>query len=175
MAQKMETGKAASSKKNREPKNLDELYREAKYVSPEGWEGFNASAIRAAMISACRLVGFKMTLAKMSVFCVQDGWDAKERQMLLVRIYGDSCRQDDIAYTSTGEPYVAVRAAYHNWSAKITIRWDADQFTGDDIFNLLYRVGMQVGIGEGRPDSKKSVGMGWGLFEVKGGVINETK
>jgi len=33
---------------------------------------------------------------------------------------------------------------------------------------LLARVGMQVGIGEGRPDSKNSAGMGWGLFEVVG-------
>jgi hypothetical protein len=26
--------------------------------------------------------------------------------------------------------------------------------------------GMQVGIGEGQPDSKNSAGMGWGLFEL---------
>ena len=46
------------------------------------------------------------------------------------------------------------------------IRWDADQFTLDDVTNLLSRVGLQVGIGEGRPDSKNSAGMGWGLFEI---------
>jgi hypothetical protein len=27
-------------------------------------------------------------------------------------------------------------------------------------------VGRQVGIGEGRPDSRNSCGMGWGLFEI---------
>lgn len=32
--------------------------------------------------------------------------------------------------------------------------------------NLLSRAGLQVGIGEGRPDSKKSAGMGYGLFTV---------
>jgi len=78
-----------------------------------------------------------------------------------------------MARVETGQPYVTIRAAYHNWSAKVKIRWDADQFTNDDIFNLLYRVGMQVGVGEGRPDSKKSTGMGWGLFEVKGGNLYE--
>jgi hypothetical protein len=46
------------------------------------------------------------------------------------------------------------------------VSFDADQFALGDIGNLLVRVGMQVGIGEGRPDSKKSAGMGWGLFEV---------
>ena len=49
------------------------------------------------------------------------------------------------------------------------MRYDADQFTAVDIANLMMRVGVQVGIGEGRPDSKTSTGMGWGTFEV----INE--
>ena len=35
-----------------------------------------------------------------------------------------------------------------------------------DIVNLISRVGMQVGIGEGRPDSKQSAGLGFGLFEI---------
>ena len=172
MKLKMETGKAASSKKTREPKNTDDTYNESRYISPEGWDGFHASAIRAALISACRLVGFKMTLAKLSIFVVPDGWDETEPQIPLIRIYGKPVKQEDMARVQTGQPYVTVRAAYHNWSAKVKIRFDADQFTMDDVFNLLYRVGMQVGIGEGRPDSKKSAGMGWGLFDVKGGKVN---
>lgn len=171
MKQKMETGKAASSKRDREPKLTDDTYHESRYISEEGWDGFHAAAIRSAMISACRLVNFKMTLAKLSVFIIQDGWDKKEPQIPLVRIYGDPIKQEDIARVETGQPYVTVRAAYHGWSSKVKIRWDADQFTIDDIFNLLTRVGLQVGICEGRPDSKKSAGMGWGLFEVKEGIL----
>jgi len=172
MKQKMEAGKTASSRKNREAKNTDDTYQESRYISKEGWDGFNASAIRCAMISACRLVNFKMTLAKLSVFVVQDGWDAAEPQIPLIRIYGQSTKQEDMGRTSTGQPYVTVRAAFHDWSAKVKIRWDADQFTIDDIYNLLYRVGGQVGICEGRPDSPNSAGMGWGLFEVKGGEVH---
>ena len=63
-------------------------------------------------------------------------------------------------------PTSTVRAAFHEWKCKLRIRFDADQFTKEDIANLLARVGLQVGIGEGRPDSKKSAGMGWGLFEL---------
>lgn len=166
MKQKMETGKAASSKKNREAKLTDDSFAEARYYSTDGWDGFHAAALRNAMISACRLVGFKMTLAKLSVFVVQDGWDAQEPQIPLVRIYGEPTKQEDIARVETGQPYVTVRAAYHGWSSKIKIRWDADQFTEDDITNLLIRVGQQVGLCEGRPDSKNSAGMGWGLFDV---------
>ena len=172
MKLKMETGKAASSKKNREAKNTDDIYQEARYISKEGWDGFHAGAIRAALISACRLVGFKMTLAKLSIFVEADGWDAQEPQIPLIRIYGKPQKQEDMARVETGQPYVTVRAAFYDWSAKVKIRFDADQFTIDDIYNLLYRVGSQVGIGEGRPDSKKSCGMGWGLFDVKGGKLN---
>ena len=175
LLQKMEAGKAASSKKNREAKDSNETYNAARYISQEGWDGFHAVAIRAAMVSACRLVGFKMTLAKMSVFVEQDGWDAKAPQIPLIRIYGKPQRQDDVARVDTGQPYITIRAAYHDWSAKVKIRWDTDQFTSDDIYNLLYRVGMQVGIGEGRADSKKSVGMGWGFFEIKGGRLYENE
>ncbi|HAO99859.1 MAG TPA: hypothetical protein DCQ83_07420 [Fibrobacteres bacterium] len=167
MKQKMETGKASSSKKNREAKSTDDLFAEARYISPEGWDGFDASAIRNAMISACRLVGFKMTLAKLSLFVEADGWDAKEPQIPLVRIYGEAVKQEDMARVETGQPYVTVRAAYNPWKANIRIRWDADQFTIADVTNLLSRVGMQVGLCEGRPASKNSAGCGWGLFKVE--------
>jgi len=166
MKQKMETGKAASSKKNREAKNTDDTFQESRYISKEGWDGFHAGAIRSAMISACRLVGFKMTLAKLSLFVVNDGWDAKEPQIPLIRIYGKAIKQEDIARVETGQPYVTIRAAFYTWKSKLKIRWDADQFTIEDVYNLLIRVGMQVGLCEGRPDSKRSVGMGWGLFDV---------
>ncbi len=167
MRQKMETGKSAGSKKNREARSTDDLYEESRYRSTDGWDGFNAAAVRAAMISACRLVGFKMTLAKLSVFIEADGVDAAEPQIPLVRIHAVPVKQEDMARVETGQPYVTVRAAYHEWRAELRIRFDADQFSLQDVTNLLARAGMQVGIGEGRPDSRNSTGMGWGLFEIE--------
>jgi hypothetical protein len=173
MKLKMETGKSASSKKNREAKATDDLFQEARYVAKEGWDGFHAASIRNAMISACRLVGFKMTLAKLSVFVQEDGWDKLEPQIPLLRILdakgGDAEAEklETMARVETGQPYVSVRAIYHNWTAEPRIRFDADQFSIHDVANLLARVGMQVGIGEGRPDSKNSAGQGWGLFNVE--------
>ena len=166
MKTKMETGKAATSKKNREAKCTDDLFKESRYTAPQGWDGFHAASIRNAMISACRLVNFKMTLAKLSIFVIADGYDASEPQIPLIRIYGKPTKQEDMARVETGQPYVTVRAGYFDWKAKVQIRWDMDQFTIEDVSNLLTRVGMQVGVCEGRPDSKNSAGMGWGLFNV---------
>lgn len=168
MLLKAEAGKTAGSKKERSAQDSDLKFQEARYISKEGWDGFNAAAIRAAMISACRLVGFKMTLAKMSVFVIADGYDKDEPQIPLIKIIGKAVRQDDMARVETGQPYVTIRAAYHDWKARVKIRWDADQFTIMDVSNLLARVGQQVGIGEGRPDSKNSTGMGWGTFQIGG-------
>lgn len=167
MIQKMEAGSTANKGKKREAANLEDVYNEARYISKEGWDGFNASAVRNAMISACRLVGFKMTLAKLSIFVVADGRDKKEPEIPLVRILGKPRRLESRANVETGQAYITIRPCYDDWEADIHIRYDADQFTVTDIANLLSRVGTQVGLCEGRPDSKNSAGMGWGTFTVK--------
>lgn len=167
MLQKQMEGKSASSKKKREPQNVEESYRQARYISPKGWDGFHAGSIRNAMISACRLVNFKMTLAKLSVFVEEDGWDAEEPHIPIIRIYGEPEKLETICRVETGQPYVSIRAKYMPWHANVKIRWDADQFSLEDVTNLLTRVGLQVGICEGRPDSRNSPGQGWGLFEVQ--------
>jgi len=110
-----------------------------------------------------------MTLAKMSIFCIADGWDATEPQIPLVRIIGKPVMQEDMARVETGQPYVTIRAAYHDWKANVKIKWDTDQFALADVTNLVMRVGVQCGIGEGRPFSKNSAGMGWGTFDVSEG------
>src|SRR5437899_3296413 len=73
-------------KKTREPQDPEEIFNQARYVSQEGWDGFHAAAIRCGLISACRLVGYPMSRAKLSLFVLQDGWDRLEPQIPLIRI-----------------------------------------------------------------------------------------
>lgn len=173
MLAKMEAGSQGRKGQKREKFDKVASFNEARYVSAEGWDGFNASAIRNAMISVCRLVNFKMTLAKMSIFAIADGLDATEPQMQLIRIYGPDWSdakptpQEDLVRTETGVAFVTVRPCYRPWQAKIGIRFDADQFSLQDVTNLLARVGLQAGLCEGRPDSPNSAGMGWGTFQIK--------
>ena len=56
--------------------------------------------------------------------------------------------------------------------AVVTIKWDTRFFAVEDIANLLVRVGIQIGIGAGRPDSQMSVGQDWGTFELQRERIN---
>jgi hypothetical protein len=56
---------------------------------------------------------------------------------------------------------------WRNWKVDLKVQYDNSMFSKTDIANLVMRAGMQVGIGEGRPDSKKSTGMGWGTFRIE--------
>lgn len=162
-------GSVSANRKKRDPKDFDAEAKGAAYRSPEGWYGFNAASLRNAMISACRLVNFKMTLAKLSVFVEADGYDEIEGTPL-IKVNGEWQVSTMHTRNATGVIDIRARPMWPpGWTAAPVLRWDADQFTTTDIANLLMRVGMQVGIGEGRPDSKASAGLGYGLFDIKDG------
>jgi len=165
MMSKMAAGSVAKGKKVREARDFDEDYRNAMHVSVDGWHGIPASAFRQAMISACRLVGFRMTLAKLSVFVLADGFDAIDG-IPLIKLAGKPERVDMAVRNQTGVADIRVRPMWREWSAQVKVRYDADQFTTSDVANLMNRVGQQVGIGEGRPDSRESAGLGWGTFKL---------
>lgn len=166
MLEKMKEGSTSQKGRKREPLDTEAAFNAARYIAKEGWDGFNVASIRCALISACRLVGFKMVLAKLSVFVEADGRDALEPEFGLIRINGKPRKTEMVARVETGQAYVTIRPSYDEWSAKVRVRYDADQFKLQDLTNLLARAGEQVGIGEGRPDSKNSAGMGWGTFRI---------
>ncbi len=160
-------GSTSKKGKKKEAKNFERSYENAKHKHADGWCGIHAGSFRAAMISACRLVGFKMTLAKLSVFVLADGFSADGEP--LVRIDGEPEMVTHHVRNQTGVVDVRARPMWKQWSVTLRIRYDADQFTTTDVANLLLRVGEQVGVGEGRPDSKQSAGMGWGTFTIDNG------
>ena len=166
MKEKMEAGPTAKSRKTRTARDFDDDFKQSQHRSEEGWCGIPASAFRNAIISACRLVGFKMTLAKLSVFVKADGMDAVDG-VPLIKINGKPEYLEMTVRNATGVTDLRVRSKYWPWSATVNITYDADQFTETDIHNLFTRVGQQVGIGEGRPDSKSSAGTGWGTFTLE--------
>jgi hypothetical protein len=166
MRQTQEAGSTARSRKTREAKDFDELYKSAKHVSDDGWEGIHAASFRNAAISACRACGFKMTHAKLAFSVMQDGFDRVDGAPL-VRL-SEGMAEQWVAPTrnATGVVDLRCRPMYREWAAVLRIRYDAGMLTDADVVNLIARVGLQVGIGEGRPDSKNSAGLGFGLFEI---------
>lgn len=167
--QMLQTHIEGSSKKNKskvkEARDIEQDYKDATHIGEDGKFGIPAPAFRSAMISACRVAGFVMTKAKLSVFVVADSVD-REDGSPLVHINGDPEMHTAAVRLPNGSTSIAIRPMWRKWSAVVRVRWDGDQFTSSDVTNLMMRAGMQVGVGEGRPDSKKSNGMGWGTFDV---------
>ena len=167
MKEKMLAGSTAKGKKVREARNFDDDFEQAKHVSEQGWVGIPASSFRQALISACRLVNFRMTLAKLSVFVAADGFDRIDGIPLIKLQAGEPERTEMAVRNATGVADIRVRPMWREWAAEVKVSFDADQFTLQDVTNLMQRVGLQVGIGEGRPDSRDSAGLGWGTFTLE--------
>lgn len=165
MEETQRAGTQARSRKKREARDFEANYLAAQHRASEGWLGIPAPAFRNAAIDACRLIGFKMTIAKLSLFVEADGLDALDGTPL-VKIVGEPEIHKGWGRNANGGADLRWRPMWREWSVKPLFRWDADQFSATDVVNLINRSGLQVGIGEGRPSSPNSNGLGWGLFEI---------
>lgn len=165
MREAQELGSVGRKRRPKDPKDFDAAFQGARHLSREGWDGATCATFRNSMISACRLVGYKMTIGKLSVFVEADGNSAADGTPL-VRIYGDPVAFEAPVRNASGVADIRVRPRWDEWTAKLRVRYDREQFSDEDVINLLVRSGAQCGIGEGRPDSSNSFGQGWGLFEI---------
>ena len=169
MREKQEAKSQSEKKRKKEPKNFQQCYEDAMHVSEEGWCGIPAAAFRNACIRACKLVGIPMTDAKNSIFILADGFDRDDGMPLVKITKGDPEPNQTHVRIGQNKPDLRIRPMWRaGWEAVVRIEFDADQFAIQDVANLMMRVGIQVGVGEGRPNSKASDagGMGWGVFRL---------
>lgn len=167
MIEKQKAGSSmAKTRKAKPPKDFEKGYRGSMHISQEGWHGIPATALRNAMIEACRLTEIDMIRAKMCLRIVQDGLDAENLEPL-VKIKGEPRMHIDRVRIGINQTDLLPRAMFEQWEARVTIQWDADVFSAQDVVNLIARAGWQVGIGAGRPLSKMSGGTGKGTWEVE--------
>ena len=167
MKSKMEAGPTARKGGRKDARDFDDDFRAAQHIAADGWNGVPAAALRNACIDVCRMVGFKMTHAKMSIFVEADGFDRVDGTPLVRLDAREPERVDMATRNATGVADIRVRPMWREWALNVVIRFDADQFTTSDVVNLISRAGEQVGIGEGRPFSKSSNGLGFGTFTVE--------
>lgn len=157
--------------RTREPREFARDFKEATHFSTDGWYGIPATSFRNALISACKLTGLAMTRAKISIFILADGTD-KDGTALVKIIKGTPKMFIAPARNANGRMDLRARPKWEpGWKVDLQIQYDADQFKLDSVANLVARAGIQIGIGAGRPDSKDSNGVGWGLFQF----VEQTK
>lgn len=159
-------GSVGKKGKKREPRDFQADYEESMHRDDQGRFGIPATAFRNAMIDACRMVGYKMTYAKLSVFIDEDAFDPEDGTPLVWFTKGEPEYSEMATRVGQGTTQLAARGMWREgWEAVLRVKYDADQFTSEDVANLLVRAGLG-GIGAGRPFSKQSAGLGFGTFEI---------
>jgi len=151
-----QAGKATNKKHDvRDPEGD---YEGAKHVSPQGWDGFPAAGFKAAMIRGAKIIGMVMKDAGMSFFVKAD---CEETQ--LVRIIGESRMRTDMVRVGMGSADVRYRPEYPEWSATLTIEFNAGMISLNQVYQLVKAAGYSCGIGEMRPEKGK---FGYGRFKL---------
>jgi len=167
MMEDMQTPKSAKkAKTDRPPRDFSDDFVQCQHITVTGWHGIPCAAFRMAMIDACRTVSLVMTRTKMAVMVIADGFDKDDGTSLVRLKAGPPQPINSHVRNDNGSCDIRVRAQWREWAADVTLEFDADMITPESVVNLLDRAGRQVGVGEGRPYSKDSVGQGWGTFTV---------
>ncbi len=169
MRKQIEEKQTAESKttKKRSPKDYKAEYNGARYLDQKGRDGLPCGAIRAAMIASCRFVdGLPMTKAKGAFFIVAQGHDVTDGTPLVL-IQGKPKHDTRPVRLESGVADLRNRPRYDDWACDLTIQYDADLLSANDVANLLSRAGAQVGVGELRPQGPKSYGGDFGTWHVR--------
>jgi hypothetical protein len=167
-----QTGKAVSGRKGgRPPKVPTDHFLRSLHVLPgtdpilhdedpknvwaEGRFGFPAVGIKAAAVRAATQCGMKMTDARQA-FHIDGDLCEIECSKGLPKMRRDAVRPNfkttDLAY----------RGEFTEWKIAVTISYNEDVITPQQIVNLFYRAGYGVGIGAFRPEHDGQ----WGRFHV---------
>lgn len=147
--------KATKGKEAKDPKSQ---FEQSIYYFKDGkTTGFPAVGIKAAMTRAGKLLGLPMTDTR-------GKFHVKEDEDGLVKIKGKPEMREDMVRLATGVADIRFRGCYTNWSAEVTIIYNATFINETQLANLLNHAGFSCGLGEWRPE--KSNSGSFGLFKV---------
>jgi hypothetical protein len=160
------SGKKVRSLEARVPK---EEYEEAFHYLANGKPGFPASGLKGAIKTACADVdGIAMTQAKRLLWVPgQEAGTAGSGLLLEITKAKPRMREDMVRQPPrTGTFVPRWRPEFPpGWQIEVPIVIkDTNVLSPDSVVNLLARAGMQVGLGEGRPE--KDGAMDFGMFRV---------
>lgn len=147
----------------RPARNPEKSYNDSRYVLDSKSDGFPASGFKKAAVRAAKMIdGLTMTDTRQMFFVLSDAFT--EEGQGCVRIIGDPSMREDVVRLPRNATDLRYRAQYIDWSANLTIEYDADLIKPDTIVNLFSRAGFMVGVGEWRPEKSGT----FGTFTVGG-------
>lgn len=138
------------AKQAKEAKDPEQDYRDSLYPHPDGGYGFPAVAFKAAAVDACSSIeGVTKVEARGAFHIIGD----------MVKIEGEPTPREDMVRVGMGTADIRYRGEFREWSAEITLRYNANVLSREQIANLFNTAGFAVGVGEWRPQKDGSFGM----------------
>lgn len=139
--------KAATAKQARDPKAE---YESSLYAHPEGGHGFPVAAFKRAIVDAA---SFAQDVTKV----VLRG--AVHPVGEFVKIKGSpQMREDTVRLAGGGSSDLRYRAEFSEWSAELTLQFNAGVLSQEQVVALLDLAGFSIGIGDWRPQKNGSFG-----------------
>jgi hypothetical protein len=146
--------KASSVKVAKDP---EQDYLRSLYVMEDGRYGFPVTGLKAAMVRAAKAIdGLTMTDARALFFVEADGRCPTGEQC--IAISGEPQMREDVVRLNGKTADLRYRGEFTEWSADVTIKYDADMINEESLAALLVRAGLSVGIGEWRPEKNGDFG-----------------
>lgn len=151
---------AKQQKKNtggKEIRDPQAEYESGFYHFPGGGYGFPAIGIKQCVVGiAHKDYGIEKTLVRKSLFV--DG-EPDESGNRLVKIVGEPKMREDMVTIGMGTADLRYRPQFLPWFMDVTIQYNEDFMSAEQIVNLFNLAGFGVGLGEWRPEKGGQSGM----------------
>lgn len=138
------------AKQAKEAKDPEQDFRESLYALEDGTYGFPAIGFKAAAVTACTSIGGITKVAARQAFHV-DG------EYVVIKGSEPEMREDMVRI-AMGTADIRYRGQFFPWWTVLTIKYNANVFSAEQLLNMLNTAGFAVGVGEWRPEKDGSYG-----------------
>lgn len=139
--------KATMAKAAKDP---EQDYRDSLYPLPNGKFGFPVVAFKAAAVDACsHVANITKVMARGAFHIIGE----------MAVIEGTPSPREDMVRVGMGTADIRYRGEFKEWRTTLTIRYNQNVITPEQIANLFNTAGFAIGVGEWRPQKDGSYGM----------------
>lgn len=134
MMKKANTGRAM--------KDPEQEYRDSLYPFPGGGFGFPTIAFKSAAVDAASFVDGITKVMMRGAFHIPGE---------LVLIEGEPSPREDVCRVGMGAADLRYRGEFKEWTANVSVQFNANAISAEQIANMFSIAGFSIGIGEWRP------------------------
>lgn len=138
------------AKAAKEAKDPEKDYEGSLYRDDDGDFCFPAVGFKSAAVGACSHVSDITKVEARGAFHIIGD---------MVKIKGEPNMREDMVRVGMGTADIRYRGEFRQWSATVSIRFNANVLSAEQIVNLFNTAGFAIGVGEWRPQKNGSYGM----------------